>query len=61
MDLRTKCMQFLYKWVTDGKIPQIRKGQVEELQSLILNELAAAEIAKSTAKMMAAEKETKDA
>lgn len=53
MDLRTKCMQFLYKWVTEGKLSNMRKGQVEELEAFINNELSNKELQRSAALMQA--------
>lgn len=52
-DLRTRCMQFLYKWVSEGKLSNMRKGQVEELEAFVSNELSSRELARSAAMMQA--------
>jgi predicted DNA-binding protein (UPF0251 family) len=44
-------MQFLYKWVTEGKLSNIRKNQVEELEAFVLAELSDAELRKAAAQM----------
>lgn len=53
MDLKTKVMQFLYKWTTEGKIPHIRKGMVEELEAFITDEQAKLEAERAAESMMA--------
>lgn len=62
MDLRARCMQFLYTWVTQGKLSNIRKNQVEELELLILQILAEKEAQRSAEAMQAqVAKESSDA
>lgn len=39
-EIKTKALAFLYKWVSEGKIPHIRKGMTEELEGLINQELS---------------------
>lgn len=51
MNLRDDCMKFLYSWVTQGKLSNIRKGQVEELEAFILSKLSEAEIKRAAAAM----------
>lgn len=50
-DLKSKCLDFLYEQVSKGYMPQIRKGQVEDLLSFI-ESLRAEEQAKQMAKRM---------
>jgi hypothetical protein len=52
MDQRTRCMQFLYNWVSKGHTSNLRKGMVEELQAFVN-----AEIANDQAQKMAARAE----
>ncbi len=51
MDLRQKILKLLYKQVSENKIPQIRKGMVEDFEQLVLDELAEAESQRSAARM----------
>lgn len=65
MDLKTRCMQFLYGWITKGHLSNLRKGTVEELEAFISEELSKRELARSAALMQAqqeqAAKESQDA
>lgn len=47
MDQKTRCMQFLYKWVTKGHLSNLRKGMVEELEAFLADELSQAELRRS--------------
>jgi hypothetical protein len=53
-DLKAKALEFLYRWVSENKIPQIKKGMVEDLEALIDNQLAEAEYSKTASRMQAA-------
>ena len=59
-DLRTRCMQFLYTWVTKGHASNMRKGMVEELEAFVNDELSARELQRSAAKMQAEAEKTQD-
>lgn len=50
--LRERCLQFLYKQVTESKIPMIRKGMVEDLELFVLGETSNVELAKTSQRMM---------
>lgn len=39
-DQHTRCMQFLYSWISKGHTSNLRKGMVEELQAFVNNEIA---------------------
>jgi len=53
-DVKPKALEFLYKWVSENKIPQIKKGMVEDLEALINSKLAEAEYNKTASRMQAA-------
>lgn len=53
MDQKTRCMQFLYKWVTKGHLGNIRKNMVEELEAFVADEQARAQALVSAARMEA--------
>lgn len=40
MTLRERALEFLYRQVSENKIPMIRKGMAEDLEQFVLNELA---------------------
>lgn len=52
-DQRTRCMQFLYAWVTKGHLSNMRKGQVEELQAFLNSEIAQDQAQKTAARIEA--------
>ena len=51
-ELRTQILQFLYDQVQQNKIPQIKKGQVEDFLSFINNILADKEAKQIETRMM---------
>lgn len=53
MDQRTRCMQFLYKWVTKGHLSNLRKGMVEELEAFVADEQARAQAQATAARVEA--------
>ena len=53
MDQKTRCMQFLYKWVTKGHLSNLRKGMVEELEAFVADEQSRAQALQSAARMEA--------
>lgn len=50
-DLKERVLQFLYKQVEDNKIPNIRKGMVEDFEGFVLAELARVESNKLAARL----------
>jgi len=52
MDLKSKILTFLYEQVSLGKIPQIRKGMVEDFEQFVTSILSEREISRSTKRMM---------
>ena len=40
MTLGERALEFLYRQVSENKIPMIRKGMAEDLEQFVLNELA---------------------
>lgn len=58
-DQRTRCMQFLYSWVSKGHTSNLRRGMVEELQAFVNAEIAQ-EQAQKTAARVEAEREAKE-
>lgn len=53
MDQRTRCMQFLYAWVSKGHTSNLRKGMVEELQAFVNNEIANDQAQQTAARIQA--------
>ena len=51
--LKSISLEFLYRWVSEGKIPHIRKGMTEELEALINQELSKAQISQVVESMQA--------
>lgn len=49
--LKDRILDFLYKQVSENKIPTIRKGMVEEFEGFVLNELASVEALKSSLRL----------
>ena len=53
-DLKVKCLEHLYSQISEGNIPNIRKGMVEDLEAFI-ESIRAEEQARQMAKRMEAE------
>lgn len=53
MDQRTRCMQFLYNWVSKGHTSNLRKGMVEELQAFVNDEIAKDQANQTAARVQA--------
>lgn len=51
--MRSKCLEFLYKWINDNKIVMIKKGMVEDLEVFLRTTLADFEAFKSAERMKA--------
>ena len=62
MSLKIRILEFLYKQVNDGKIPQIRKGMVEEFDEFVSKEINAQQMANMANRMasVAAEKKKEE-
>lgn len=52
-NIKPKSLDFLYKWVSENKIPQIKKGMVEDLEAFAVAMLAEVESARSAERMQA--------
>jgi len=52
-EIKARVLAFLYKQVQEGKIPQIRKGMVEEFEGFVSSEITLIE-SKQMANRMAA-------
>lgn len=53
MDQKTRCMQFLYNWVTKGHLSNLRKGMVEDLQAFMNDEISRDQAQKTAARIEA--------
>jgi len=51
MDLKSQILEFLYDQVSQNKIPQIKKGMVEDLEGFIAKLLAELESARAAERM----------
>ena len=60
MNLRSKVLEFLYEQVSSNKIPQIKKGQVQDLEEFIMKILAKEQETKVADKMAATVKQEDD-
>lgn len=49
--LKERVLEFLYKQVSENKIPTIRKGMVEDFERFVIYELAEAESMRLSVKM----------
>lgn len=58
MTLKQKCLNLAYQWLNDKKIPQIKKGMVEDLEQFILSYVAEEETKKTAQRMV--EKQPKE-
>jgi len=58
MDQKTRCMSFLYKWVTKGHLSNLRKGMVEELEAFVAEEISTREIHRMAVQMQAQQEKT---
>ncbi len=52
-DLKTRSMQFLYRWVTKGHLSNLRKGMVEELEAFVAEEQSLAQAQATAARIEA--------
>lgn len=50
-DLKNKALDFLYSQVSQGKIPQIKKGMVEDLEKFVTDIVTELQISKTIARM----------
>ena len=53
MDQKTRCMQFLYQWVSKGHMAHIRKNMVEELQAFVNEEISNDQAQRTAARIKA--------
>ena len=51
MNLKAKILEFLYEQVTTNKIPQIKKGLVEDLEKFVTSVLAEREMSQASQRM----------
>lgn len=49
--MRNKILAFLYEQVNQGKIPQIRKGMLEDFEKFVTDLLAEDELTRSSTQM----------
>lgn len=65
-DLKSKCLDFLYKWVNDGKLAHLRKGMAEEFEAFVDHHMSEEKLRQisndmqSKQRIVAAQEETKD-
>lgn len=49
--LNDKVLRFLHKWINEGKVANVRKGMVEDLQNFVTSILADQEASRAAARM----------
>lgn len=59
--LKAEIMILLHRWLNENKISSVRKGMAEDVEALVLRQLAAQEAEKSANKMLMSKEEGQNA
>jgi hypothetical protein len=58
--IKTKALEFLYKWTQEAKVPHIKKGMAEDLEAFVLCFLSEAQAHQTANRVANTLEETKD-